>query len=812
MEEIKKIDILEFTNSNSNSLEEVLQKISSGNAILFTGAGFSSNAENIIGKEPPRASDLADLISKKGGFDGEGDLKFSANYFLRTKNDNELIELLKEQYTLKDIHQSHKDICSVPWRRIYTTNYDNSIELGLRANGLTGECITLNEDPKIYYKKKNICVQINGNITSLKSDKIPDSFKLSTASYLSADSFLNSNWFYSFKKDLEKSSAIVFVGYSLYDIEIQKILFESKHFKEKTFFITHEDTSKKSLFELSEFGKVYTIGTDAFSQELIQNMPKKIKHEFWLDSFNLYELENNIQEIEDKDILEFLLHGKLNDNYINDAIAGTQNLPYLIIRHELTQAVELLKDTNCLTILSDFGNGKSVFLNQLASLLTINGKSVFIFNDIEGNYIEDIDKLVALNKEIFMIIDNYENAIDVIKYITLVNSNNLKMILSTRSSNHGNYYDDFEVIQNSLELNIDLLSHEEVVTFSNILENIALWGDKAGLSSEKKISIIEDKNKKQISHTLLNILNAPQMKSRIDNLLINLFKNKEYQDTILAICILEVMNQPLNFSLISEVSLSNMIFNSKLTQNSDFIQLFPSKNDKILTRSSLYARNLLKNHFKGIYTVNKLLDIAEKFQNLRFNGNIEASIYKSLLKFSFIERSLPNDNKTNMLIRYYEQLKTRISKLDKTPHFWLQYAMARIAIDDFNNAQNCLDTAYAKAYEDYDTSYLDAQQSRLWIQLSLREHDQNKSMEYFKKAHKLLTNLYDDQYKYRQVEVYSNFYKEKYTKLSNKNKAYFKSYVQDMAKKLDSLHKGYFTESNRMDYCHQKLNEILEDI
>lgn len=40
MEEIKKINVLELTNSNDN-LEEVLQKISSGNAILFTGAGFS---------------------------------------------------------------------------------------------------------------------------------------------------------------------------------------------------------------------------------------------------------------------------------------------------------------------------------------------------------------------------------------------------------------------------------------------------------------------------------------------------------------------------------------------------------------------------------------------------------------------------------------------------------------------------------------------------------------------------------------------------------------------------------------------------
>ena len=811
MEEIKKINVLELTNSNDN-LEEVLQKISSGNAILFTGAGFSSNATNIVGKEPPRASELAKLIAEKGEFDGEGDLKFSANYFLRIKDDIELIELLKEQYTLKSIYQSHKDICSIPWRRIYTTNYDNSIELGLRENGLIGECITLNEDPKVYYKKKNICVQINGNIASLKSDKIPESFKLSTASYLSADSFLNSNWFYSFKKDLEKASAIVFVGYSLYDIEIQKILFESKHFKEKTFFITHEDSSKKSLFELSEFGKVYTIGTDGFAKELIQNMPKKVEHEFWLDCFNAFKLENNIEEIEDKDILQFLLHGKLDNNYVNDAMTGTQHLPYLIIRQGLTQAIELLKGTNCLTILSDFGNGKSVFLNELASLLTINGKSVFMLNNIDGNYSEDIDKLLSLNKEIYIIIDNYENSLDIIKYITLINSDNIKIILSTRSSNHGHYYDDFQIIQNSLELNIDILSHEEVISFSDILENAALWGEQAGLPTEKKVEIIEQKNKKQISHTLLNILNAPQMKSRIDSLLVNLFKNKEYQDTILAICILEIMNQPLTFSLISEVSLSNAIFSSELIQNTDFIQLFPSKNSEILTKSSLYARNLLKNHFKGLYTVNKLLDVAEKFQKLRSNGNIESSIYNALLKFSFIERSLPNENKTNMLIRYYEQLKTRIDRLERTPHFWLQYAMARIAIDDFNNAQNCLDTAYAKAYEGYDTSYLDAQQSRLWIQLSLREHDQNKSMEYFQKAHKLLINLYDDQYKYRQVEVYSDYFQEKYTKLSNKNKSHFKSYVQDMAKKLDGLHKGYFTESNRMDYCHQKLNEILVNI
>ena len=811
MQQLKNINVLNLDTANKD-LDDLLQKISSGNAVLFTGAGFSSGAKNIVNTEPPHAKELADLISEQGGFDGEGDLKFSANYFLRIKEEHELIKLLKEQYTLKNISLSHKNICSIPWRRIYSTNYDNSIELALQANELLGECITLNEDPTIYYKKKNICVQINGKVSTLNNEHIPESFKLSTASYLSADSFLNSNWFYSFKKDLEKSSAIVFVGYSLYDIEIQKILFESKHFKEKTYFIIHEEASKKLIFELSEFGEVFTIGINNFSSELMKNMPKKIEKEFWLDSFIHYSIGNNLQEITDKEILEFLLHGTLDDTYINDAITGSQSLPYLILRKEINNAIELLKESNCLTILSDFGNGKSVFLKELAATLTINGKSVYLFNDVEGNYEEDIDKLVSLSNEVYIIIDNYENALDVVKYISLINSHNIKMILSTRSSNHGAYDDEFENITNLLELNIDILSRNEIQEFSKILANVGLWGEKAGLTDSKKIELIEDTNKKQISHTLLNILNAPQMKSRIDVILHSLFKNKEHKDTILAICILEIMNQPLTFSLISEVSLSNAIYSSELTKKSDFIQLFPSKNNKILTRSSLYARNLLKNHFEGIYTVNKLLDITEKFQHSRFNGNIQASIYKALLKFSFIERSLPNDNKTNMLIRYYEQLKSRINSLERTPHFWLQYAMARIAIDDFHNAQNCLDTAYAKAYEDYDTSYLDAQQSRLWIQLARREHDQNKSMAYFTKAHKLLTNLNDDQYKYRQVEAYSDFYQEKYNKLSKVNRQTFKAYAQDMVKKLDGLHKGYFTETNRMDYCHHKLNEILEQI
>lgn len=811
---IKNIDLLELTDNFSNdNLENLLEKISTGSAILFTGAGFSQGATNIKGTTPPRATDLADIIASAGGFDGEHDLKFSANYFLKTQGDLRLIKILKEQFTFKAISQSHIDICSINWKRIYTTNYDNSIELSLRSNNLPGECITLDADPKVYYKKENICVHINGNISSLKDDKIPDSFKLSTASYLSPDSFIESNWFYSFKKDLEKCSAIVFIGYSLYDIDIQKILFQSPEFKEKTFFITHPEESRKTKFELSEFGKVYTIGVDGFAKEITRNMPKrKISDVFWLEAFEEYKIHHDTDiDIKDQLIINFMLHGTLSNNFFDSALAGKQELPYLILRHQITDSIRLLSESNFLIVLSDFGNGKTIFLKELTSYLAINGKSVYTLNDQDANYTNDIDKLSQLNYEVFIIIDNYELCLDVIKYLILINNKNIKTIASTRATNHSRFYDEFISVK-VMEINVDILEDVEITQLSQILENTGLWTDKAGLSDEQKFKIIHDDNKSQISHTLLNILNAPQMKTKIELLLKNLFNNQNYKNTVLGICILEILNLPLSFSLISEISMNNTIYLSDLTKNNDFMQLFPSHHSHVISRSGLFARSLLSNHFKGVYVVDQLLKIAFKYHSFRNNGNEEAHIYKSLLRFSFIERVLPDDNKRHMLIRYYEQLKSLIPGLERTPHFWLQYAMARIAFDDFPIAQNYLDTAYAKAYEGYDTSYLDAQQARLWIKLAMEEKDQNKSVGLFEQAHNLLRNLHDDQYKYRQVEAYSDFYEKKYSLLSTKNKGKIISHIKEMVKKLEGLRKGYFTETFRMDFCHQKLSDILNKV
>lgn len=818
MDGLKKINVLNLTKNHKNNDDEInklIERISSGNAVLFTGAGFSTDMTNMKGSIPPRASVLANSIGEIGGFDGDGDLMFASDYYLEYGDEEKLVNLLREEFRIKEVATFHETIVKEKWRRIYTTNYDDGIKHIATNNNLPFECINIDDDPRTYFNKKNTCIHINGSIESLKSNVIPNSFKLTDSSYISPESFEKSNWYFSFKKDIEQASAIVFVGYSLYDIEIKKLLFASEFSSKKTYFITHKDASQKSIFQLGQYGRVLTIGLENFAHHLHNKKIKINTSEEYFDCFEKYKLGYPSSSITDNIISDFLYHGNLAEDYINDALANNNSntLPYLVERRNfIEKSIDLLSQKNFMLLLSDFGNGKTVLLKELASTLSILGKEVFVLRNIDSNYISDIEKIAKLNCEAYLLIDDYQNVTDLVEYLLTIDNPLLKVIITTRTSYQEHISLGLPFKDKLFELNIDILEENELKYYINVLDNLGVWESKAYLTSTKKLEILTEKHLSQFSHTLLNIFNAPQIKNRIDNILNKLFNNTDYKDTIFAICILEVLNLPLSFSNISEVALNNEIYSSKLHSNNDFKQIFPSHNHLILSKSSLYARSLLQNHFTGIYTVDKLLNIAETLQSHRNNGNIENIIYKNLLRFAFIESALTQENKLNMITRYYEQLKRRIHRLEKTPHFWLQYAMARIANDDVHNAQKFLNTAYALAFDGYNTSYLDVQQARVHLFLAKKELTQNKSIKHFLNAHNILNSLEDGKHKYRQVERYLDYFNDRYSSFSKANKETFKKCVLTMLKDMEDLNKGYFTESNRISFCYEKLKEIESKI
>ena len=255
--------------------EQLVEKLKFGKALIFTGAGFSADMLNIDGKKLPLSGELAEEICKLGDFPIDTDLAYATDRYISNDDSHKitLINFLKNKLTVTTVQDEHREIAGFDWHRCYTTNYDNGFsKAALEKNKIVDDIELMDSIERIYESKNQSCIHINGQLTSLKKDYFESNLKLTSSSYLSKEDFFRSKWFSFFKKDLEDSSAIIFIGYSLYDEFIEKILFwDSSSFKEKTFFITRENISESAKYKFKKYGRILNIEVKGFAEILKNN-------------------------------------------------------------------------------------------------------------------------------------------------------------------------------------------------------------------------------------------------------------------------------------------------------------------------------------------------------------------------------------------------------------------------------------------------------------------------------------------------------------------------------------------------------------
>ncbi|MBA5249696.1 MAG: hypothetical protein FE834_09255 [Gammaproteobacteria bacterium] len=743
---------------------EILEKITAGQAILFTGAGFSLESTSISGK-PPLAKELAKKICEIGEFDYDDDLGFVADFFINEKGPARIIEILKEEFTLKEVSQNQKDICSINWLSFYTTNYDRSIEESCKYSSKVIQSIDLDFPAKKANKGMINCLHINGDIDTLNEEKLEKGFKLTESSYVEPDSFVNSLWYKKFKSDLGRSSAIVFVGYSLFDFKIKQLLIESDDIKEKTYFIVAKDSKEKEKFTLSKYGKIVPIGVEGFAQLINGNKDffdnNLNNHQF--NFIHLCSIADVEEDIDDKKIEDFLMYGNIKKHFIDNAITKGQIVPYLIDRKQIMEKVySFVREGLNVMILSGFGNGKTILLRQLIPYLLTKGIVLYEIADHEGDYISDIGILSTHKKKYIIVIDDYAQYLDLIEHCQNFNINNINFILSSRVSEHDTYKDKLHASEFTYqEIFIDELSNNEISDFISIINNLAWGGTINNASIKTKEGFIKNKGKKQLSFSLLHLYDSPHIKEKIKDLLEDLLFDSESKDTIFAILLINIASIKASFSTISDIAGNDHIYSSKLVQKTNFKQLFFRNNLNVESMSSVFCSYLIKNYFSAQYISLQLLKIAKNLDMAQEQRNFkEEKIFKSTLKFHFVERIFPDFNKKSVLKSYYENLKKKVTWLQRDPHFWLQYGMSHITYGDYPKAQQYLTEAYtlAKNKNNYHTKNIDNQQARLFIQLALEEKVANESYILFTKADKLLSTADNDKYKFNLVLSYKKYF------------------------------------------------------
>lgn len=138
-----------------------------GRAVLFTGAGFSRGALNLRGAEFKTGKQLAGYLASKVMLPPEILLDDAAEEFVAQHSTEKLIEELEMEFTTKEISFAHTQIARVPWKRIYTTNYDNVIEHAYHVQGQRLKSVTLGDNFRDIPKDAPLCVFISTDTSGI---------------------------------------------------------------------------------------------------------------------------------------------------------------------------------------------------------------------------------------------------------------------------------------------------------------------------------------------------------------------------------------------------------------------------------------------------------------------------------------------------------------------------------------------------------------------------------------------------------------------------------------------------------------------
>ena len=772
---------------------DLLRMVDSRRAILFLGSGFSCDAVDFNKNNLPTAKILANEIAKINGMKSYDDLKYTADRVISDGHGEELVKLLRRTFTVRDVQEHHEIISALPWQRVYTTNYDLCFEQAAKKTGVDYATIDVSVDSLVELKRDNLCIHINGSLKNLNIDTLNNSFKLSDSSYLSSDSIEHSQWFYPMQRDFEEASAIIFIGYSLYDIEVKKILLDGMSLKDKTYFITYDQPDERSSYIFEKYGMVLPIKTSGFSA--IFKDYKYDDTELILRVLNKYDYHPSSSSAKDIDVDRFLLTGDVEDSIVDSFISQKKELsaPILVFRKELTQALELVKNNTSILLTSELGNGKTIFLKILCSLLSHSSYDVFYVNSLNNNVYHDIEILTKSNKRSILIFDSYEQYIDVLTFIDGLNSSKLTLILASRTSSHDYFFSRFKFENlNFINIEIDELDHDEVISLIQVIDNIGLWGSDASLREEDKIVLIDRKYKNQLSLILLGVLKSPVIINKIKNVSSSLLENKEYKKTIFTICLLSFLDLPLSKSFIAEISQNRTIYDLNLVKQNAFTEFFDVDKNKATTKSSLFSLSFISNILESSYIVDELLNIVSLLGDTRKDLHERRELQKAILRFSIVERLLPSSGRKSNLIRYYETLKRALPLLKEDPHYWLQYGMAMLTYNDYDKAERYLELSYHLANNRvlYHTQHIDVQTSRLNLMkasdrgLDLQTTDRFKL---FEEAHSKLCKVDNDIHKYRQLHLYKDVFDFIYSDLSPKNKTSFEFAFKRVIKDIDKL-------------------------
>jgi len=499
--------------------EEAARRVHLGRSMAFFGAGFSRDATNINGDPVADTAKLAALLSEAVGETEPLPLDIAAQEYENKQLKPELPKLLQNEFRVSQVKDYQEHLSSLPWQRIYTTNYDNVVEFSRDKRGLPHTSPTAREKPRDFSGFFSV-VHLHGFVGRPSKEDWDEAYVLTDQQY-SADILRDSGWLETFRADAAYADAIFFFGYSVADLDIARLLYQNPSLFDKTFLVVGETAKRPTEIRVASYGEVIKQDVTSVASYFPEvGSLDNVKPAPYLASLERSKIIPAISKPSRDDVVRFLVKGDIDASFLaRDIVNGTHD--YYITRDSVSgAAIELDRAPMRLLFHSGLGNGKSCGLTEYAHYCLSEGWEVLWFNGDRDGLIHDVDYLASLStdnqRKIAIICENcfaYSHEIrDLVQRFPLIS-----FLLSTRSAalqtRIGGIEDTFG--DEFLVYEMGYLTEPEISEFDDLLFANGLWGDRQGEEKDVRLSYIEKECRSDLATVLVDICRSSDIFSRV---------------------------------------------------------------------------------------------------------------------------------------------------------------------------------------------------------------------------------------------------------------------------------------------------------
>jgi hypothetical protein len=719
----------------------LLDHIREGQVVLFLGSGASIGAKHRDGIEPPIGNSLGTLLSERflGGRFKNRNLESIAELAI---SENDLISV---QYFIKDIfdgfHPSdfHKIIPTFKWQSIVTTNYDLIIERSyIEVKDKIQELVVFKKNgERIEEKLKSdnnlIYIKLHGCITNIVDSETP--LILTPEQYITHKK--GRNRLFERLESMSNECPILFVGHSLEDKDIRKILLELSDLNEakpRSYIIAPEMTEEEiRLWSNRKFTCIN--GTfEEFLNQVSTEIPvgirsllrhKKNDYNPLLDKYsqsNSIKPSNSLLTLLTRD-LDYIHKGykfincqakSFYKGYFNDMSPIICELDVRrslvdIILSEIFLATESQARDNVefIVIKGHAGSGKSILLRRIAWEASVDYEKICLFVKQNAHIeYEPIFELFQIIKErIYIFVDCVTENKETIDLLINKSRKDGIQITIISAERHSEWNIECLDLESYTTKNYELkyLNEKEIIGLIILLEKHDSLGHMKGMTREKQIEELS----KRAGRQLLVALHEATFGMPFSKIIIDEYKSigsPKAQALYLTICILHRIGIHTRAGLISRIhDIPFSYFKERLFKPLEYI-VFTSKDELI---NDYYYRTR-HSHIAEIVFEQILSDPHDRFSaylNLINNLDIDYSSDREAFKSMLNAKKLIQLFQDSEMIR--DLFKAAMKRSPNDPKLMQQAAIFEMKSKEGNldAASKLLQTAHELANYDKTISH-----------------------------------------------------------------------------------------------------------